>query len=189
MRDFDAVRTLEELAQSGQTVFTLADLRGMLTRDEEKTLSGSLRRLVRYGLLERAANGVYVNPRSSRGCENLLEELARALRRGAFSFVSLECALSEWGVISQIPQGHLTVMTTGRRGVFQTPFGTIEFTHTQRRVPEIRAGTVDVGRPLRLATAKAALRDLRRVGRNLHLVRMEDYEDILEELADAGDGK
>ena len=78
-------------------------------------------------------------------------------------------------------------MTTGRRGVFRMPFGTMEFTHTRRRVAEIRSGTVDAGRPLPLATARAALRDLRRVGRNLHLASMEDYEDILADLADAGD--
>ena len=58
-----------------------------------------------------------------------------------------------------------------------------------RRLAEIRAGTVDSGRLLRLATAEAALRDIRRVGRNPHLVSMEDCEDIREELADAEDGQ
>ena len=186
MRTVDAVKTLAGRSRGGQAVFTLGELREIFPHRSDKTLSESLRRLVRYGLLARAANGVYVNPLSDRSWANLLEELACALRRGEFSYVSLECALSEWGVISQIPQGHLTVMTTGRRGEFHTPYGVIEFTHTRRPVSEIVGGTVDAGRPLRLATAPAALRDLRRVGRNLHMVSMEDYEDVLEQQARAG---
>ncbi len=41
----------------------------------------------------------------------------------------LESALSEYGVISQIPIDRLTIMTTGRKGHYKTPYGTIEFTH------------------------------------------------------------
>ncbi len=99
-----------------------------------------------------------------------IEHVARALRRGEYNYVSLESALSEYGVISQIPVDRLTVMTTGRKGVYGTPVGTIEFVHTKRKLSAILAGVVDVQRPLRLATAQTAWRDLKRVGRNTHLV-------------------
>lgn len=52
----------------------------------------------------------------------------------------------------------------------RTPFGVIEFTHTKRRLEALLDSMVDVGRPLRLATRAAAWRDLKRVGRNTHLV-------------------
>lgn len=74
------------------------------------------------------------------------------------------------GFISQVPVDRLTIMTTGREGEYPTPFGTIEFTHTKRSVPAILERCVDSGRALRLATETAAIADLRRVGRNQHLL-------------------
>lgn len=61
-------------------------------------------------------------------------------------------------------------MTTGRKGEYTTPYGIIEFTHTKRPVISILDGIYDAGRPLRFAKKDTALRDLKRVGRNLHLV-------------------
>ncbi|PHM28446.1 hypothetical protein [Xenorhabdus budapestensis] len=65
------------------------------------------------------------------------KDLAKAMRRGEYNYVSLESALSEYGAISQIPIDRLTVMTTGRKGTYKTPFGIIEFTHTKRSAPNI----------------------------------------------------
>lgn len=103
-----------------------------------------------------------------------IEHVARALRRGEYNYVSLESALSEYGVISQIPLDRLTVMTTGRKGVYHTALGTIEFIHTKRKPTAILEGVVDAGRPLRLATPHTAWRDLKRVGRNTHLVNADE---------------
>jgi hypothetical protein len=83
--------------------------------------------------------------------------------------------LSEYGVISQIPLDRLTVMTTGRGGAHKTLYGTIEFTHTKRSVINMLDHIQTIkDRPLRIATKEIALRDLKRVGRNLHLVEMEN---------------
>ena len=40
-------------------------------------------------------------------------------------------------------------MTTGRKGVFETPIGTIEFTHTQKSIAKILDSTLVIGRPLK----------------------------------------
>ncbi len=72
-------------------------------------------------------------------------------------------------------------MTTGRAGLFKTPYGNIEFTHTKRSVDNILDGTNDVGRPLRYATVETAHRDLRRVGRNVHLIDEEALEEVIED--------
>ena len=87
---------------------------------------------------------------SANGFTHTLENVAKAMRRGEYNYVSLESALSEYGVISQIPM-RLTVMTTGRKGEVNTPFGTIEFTHTSRPIHDILDDIHDIGRPLRLA--------------------------------------
>ncbi|MEQ7871603.1 hypothetical protein V6R97_13200 [Chromohalobacter salexigens] len=119
-------------------------------------------------MLEAVSRGVYVYKLSRN--HDLLERIAKTMRRGEYSYVSLESALSEYGAISQIPVDRLTVMTTGRKGEYRTPYGTIEFTHTKRSVPQLLDRMRDVGRPLRLATPQAAWADLKRVGRNTHLV-------------------
>ena len=176
MKTVEAVKTLAEWDRHGWNVFTLSDMRVLFPYQSEKTLSESLRRLVRKGLLERVANGVFVNPLSSRSRVGMFERIACAIRRGEYNYISLECAFSEWGVISQIPQAYLTIVTTGRKGVFNTPYGVIEFTHTKRSPLEILKNTIQGERPLRIATAPTALRDLQRVGRNLHLVDFEDMQ-------------
>jgi hypothetical protein len=62
-------------------------------------------------------------------------------------------------------------MTTGASGLIETPYGVIEFTHTKRSVAEIIKRTlVPKGRPLRIATQEAAVRDLLRVGRNVNMM-------------------
>ena len=76
-----------------------------------------------------------------------------------------------------MPIDRITIMTTGRKGEYKTPYGIIEFTHTKRSVNDIIEGIVETNRPLRLAKKDIAYRDLKRVGRNLHLVNERDlYE-------------
>jgi hypothetical protein len=174
-----AITVLHDWDRQGRYVFTLHDLAKLFPGDRRKALQAAVNRLVRDGLLVRACRGIYVNPLAGSRDRRTIEEVAKALRRGEHSYVSLESALSEYGVISQVPVDRLTVMTTGRKGLIRTPWGAVEFTHTSRAPSEITMGTRQVDRPLRLATAKTALRDLKRVGRNLHLV---DEEEALEDV-------
>ena len=172
MKQAHAIRQLAAQDRQGRQVFTHYDLATLFPEDNPRTLQASLDRLVKNGVLMRAVNGVYVNALSANGFTHTLENIAKAMRRGEYSYVSLESALSEYGVISQIPM-RLTIMTTGRKGEVNTPFGAIEFTHTGRPVRDILNDIYDVGRPLRLAGKRKACRDLRRVGRNTELIDEE----------------
>lgn len=187
MKTVDAMKTLMEWDARGREVFSVDDLRAMFPERSPKTFAAGLRRLVRQGVLQRVARGVYVNPLSRQPKSYLVEKIAVCFRRGGYSYVSLESALSEFGVISQIPMSRITVMTTGRAGVIRTPYGVIEFTHTARPWRDILENTLVMeGRPLRIARVETALRDIRRVGRNLHLVNETYYREILEEQAETG---
>ncbi len=105
----------------------------------------------------------------------VIEHIAKALRTGEYNYVSLESILSEYGKISQIPIDRLTVMTTGRAGIYHAPYGVIEFTHTKRSINNIISHIKTIpGRPLRIATEETAVRDLKRVGRNLHLLQQNE---------------
>lgn len=173
-----ALKRLSQWERHGRFVFTRADLAKLFHEDSPRALKDGLRRLVAEGLLERPARGVYINALAQSPGSDMIEQIARALRRGEYNYVSLESALSEYGAISQVPLDRLTVMTTGRKGVYKTPYGTIEFVHTKRPVGELLQRMTDVGRPLPLATLPAAWSDLKRVGRNTHLVdeSMFDHE-------------
>jgi predicted transcriptional regulator of viral defense system len=181
MKILDFVDMLSVWDRKGRRVFTKADLRQIYRTESEKTFDEGLRRMVGHGLVTRVASSVFVNPRNQGSRKFLLDEIASALRRGEYNYISLESALSEWGVISQIPIDRMTLMTTGRSGEFDTPYGVLEFTHTSRSIPDILTNTVASDRPLRFAAPNTALRDLKRVGRNMHLVSMADYEEVMEE--------
>jgi len=182
MRQIDSLKLLTEHAADGRSVFTRRDLERLLRNDQPAARAATLKRLTKSGWLRPAARGVYVYPAGLRKDGYDLERIARTLRRGEHNYVSLESALSEWGAISQVPVGYLAVMTTGRKGTFRTPWGTIEFTHTARPIEDIfNATVVPPARPLRLATPEAAWRDLKRVGRNCGMVDREVLEEIVHE--------
>lgn len=164
---------LDAWDRQGRTIFTLRDLAKLFHEDSPKTLQEGVNRLRRLGVLEGVTRGIYHYALSRTPDAYRLERIARAMRRGEYSYVSLESALSEYGAISQIPVDRLTIMTTGRKGTYRTPYGTIEFTHTRRPITELMERMKDIGRPLKIATPEAAWSDLKRVGRNTHLVNVE----------------
>ena len=168
-----ALQRLDSWDKIGRSVFTLKDLAKIFHEDNPKTLQEGINRQRKHGILEGVARGIYCYSLSRTPDSYRLERIARAMRRGEYSYVSLESALSEYGAISQIPVDRLTIMTTGRKGTHRTPYGTIEFTHTSRPIIELLPRMRDIGRPLKMATPDAAWADLKRVGRNTYLVNVE----------------
>jgi predicted transcriptional regulator of viral defense system len=170
MKKTPAIKIFTQWDAKGRYVYTLGDLAKLFPEDSPRTLQAGVDRLVKAGVLQRVSRGIYLYAFSYNKDGHVIEQIAKALRRGAYNYVSLESALSEYGAISQVPIDRLTVMTTGRKGTYKTPYGTIEFTHTKRKLRDILKSMKDVGRPLRLANPVAAWRDLKRAGRNTHLV-------------------
>lgn len=178
MKQSQAIHALDRFARENRVVFTLADL-GKVFGETGQTRQATLRRLVGSGVVARAARGVYVYLLDTTPRPHLIESLAMTLRRGHYNYISLESALSEYAVISQIPIDRLTVMTTGRSAEYRTPWGVIEFTHTKRDIAGILEGTFVRDQRLRFATVETAWRDLKRVGRNIHLVDLHELSDRL----------
>ena len=178
MKKVDALTVLRYWDKKGRYVFTKHDLSKLFFNNSSKTLTESLNRLVHDGILVRACHGIYVNSHAYSFDSYVIERIAKALRRGEYNYVSLESMLSEYGMISQIPIDRLTVMTTGRKGLFKTDYGVIEFTHTKKSVSDILSFIERIeGRPLRVASKEAAWKDLKHVGRNVQMViRADLYE-------------
>lgn len=64
----------------------------------------------------------------------LLYHAAALLRADKFNYISLETALSDAGVISQIPLNWISMMSSGRSSTISCgEFGNIEYVHTQQK--------------------------------------------------------
>jgi predicted transcriptional regulator of viral defense system len=168
----DAIAAFRKMDRLGVYVFSTQDLKKMFCDEDANTLKKSLQKLVRNHVLTKASKGIYVFDAAKSRNSFIIEQIALVLRRGHYSYVSLESALSEYGVISQIPISRITVMTTGRKGEYKTPFGIIEFTHTQKNLIDLLSGiSYSKGRPLPIAKVDIAKKDLRRVGRNVNMIQ------------------
>lgn len=170
-----------------RTVFTAGDLaQSVMPNDTPRSVERTLRAAVRDKLLVRVCRGLYVYEYAPRLGRSTREEIVVRLRPRAFNYISLESALSLWGVIDQEALGAITVMSTGRRQRFATPYGLIDITHTERRAadvmgqivtPEPRKGWLPYAKP------RLAARDLRRVGRNVDLVEWDEIAEVEREMA------
>ncbi|MEA2881710.1 MAG: hypothetical protein QOH32_966 [Bradyrhizobium sp.] len=170
---------LSHADSAGLWAFTLPSFSILMGGIEPDYLRLRMKRLADQGVLIRAARGVYVNPHARSRPADIRRALLRFLRPREINYVSLESKLSEAGAISQIAST-LTCMTTGSRGWFDTPWGAIEFTHTDRKVRVGEDVLVQQDGTLE-ATMRTAARDLRRVGRNLDLIDDETLAEIISE--------
>ena len=170
---------LDEADRRGVWAFTPATFAALLGNPAPNYLKLMMKRLADQGVLTRAARGVYVNPRARSMPSDVRGGLIRFLRPREMSYVSLESKLSEAGAISQVPTV-LSCMTTGSPGRFDTPWGAIEFTHTDR---DVEFGTDVHVRDDGLieATVERSARDLRRVGRNAGLIDSEVLAEAIDE--------
>ncbi len=174
MKIANFIRTMDDLDAKGIWACRSATLK-MVFREKPSTLLKGLAAMERAGLLVKISRGLYVNPRAKSLPPTPVLSLVSFLRPWHLSYLSLESVLSEAGMISQLPS-RMTFMTTGREGEFFTPYGTIEFVHTKRdRDAILRDVTYDTYREIHVATPAQALRDLRRVGRNMHLIEEHDH--------------
>src|SRR6266576_918103 len=173
------MQRLADVDRRGVWAFTPATFSALLGNPEPNYLKLMMKRLADQGVLIRAARGVYVNPHARSMPSDVRGGLIRFLRPRELTYVSLESKLSEAGAISQVATT-LTCMTTGSPGRFDTPWGAIEFTHTDRHIAvgtDVHAsddGVFD-------ATVERSVRDLRRVGRNTGLIDEETLADAIAE--------
>jgi predicted transcriptional regulator of viral defense system len=168
-------KALEELAVDGQYLFAISDFYALFPEMSIPALRVLLARAAKSALLIRFCNGLYLYPKGgySRGFE--LYHAAARLREDVFCYLSLESVLSESGVLSQIPLGRITLMTTGRSGIISCgEWGKIEFVHTKKRMESI-VSEIQYDKRCKLwrASVKQALRDAQDTHRSLDLIDWE----------------
>ena len=178
MTQTEALAILKSMDNAGTYVFLRRELKRLFD-EPSATFAKTLERLVKSRILIRAARGVYVFAFSRHLGITTLELITQYLRRLEYNYVSYESALAEHGLISQVPYNLLTVATTGREGRFDTPYGTIIFTHTETSPTEIVQNTIEhSSHYLPLANTYLALKNQRSTHQNLELID-EDWSDDL----------
>lgn len=172
---------------TGRSVFTKGEVAcALLPDDSPRAVEKTLASAVRDKLLVHVCRGLYAYSYAPQRGRPIREEIVLRLRSRSFSYVSLETALSVWGVIDQEPLGAMTVMSTGRSGRIETPYGLILITHTARPVAKFMEEIV-MPDPLKnwlpCAKPRLAARDLVRVGRNTDLIEWAEIPHAETELS------
>lgn len=168
-------------------VFNVQDI-GILLNEDGATLRKTLERAVQDKILVRACRNVYVYEKSKWFSHaKALFETAAVLRRGEMNYVSLDYALSDYGVISQMSQV-LTVMTTGTKTNVNTKYGAVHFYNTKRPMSQVLPELTtreDLSSNIYYAMPKLALSDYSKYrNKNLQDIDEEAFEDIVEEMYD-----
>ncbi|MBV5339345.1 MAG: hypothetical protein J0665_07260 [Deltaproteobacteria bacterium] len=168
-------RALETLADTDHYLFTLNDLHGATPELGAGAFKALVCRAEKDGILTRFCRGLYLYPKVNYQQGLLLYHAAARLRAGEFTYISLESALSDAGVISQIPINWITLMTSGRSGIISCgAFGHIEYIHTKRRPENLAVHlTYDTRCHLWRASVKLALVDINLTRRSTDLIDME----------------
>ena len=172
-------RTLAKLADGEHYLFSSSDLRGACPGRKDPAVL--LSRAVKAGVLQRVCRGLYLYPRVAYPAGMVLFHAAARLRADEFNYVSLETALSDAGIISQVPAQWITLMSSGRSHTIRCgEFGHVEFVHTSRR-PQDLADQLAYDPACRLwrASAALALRDMRATRRNKDLIDWEVARELV----------
>jgi len=165
-------RSLASLASPEHCLFTQADLHALLPGLSAAALKTLLSRAAAEGPLARVCRGLYLYGQVEYPRGLVLFHAAARLRANTFNYISLETALSDAGVISQVPINCITIMSAGRSNRIDCgAWGTIEFVHTRKR-PQAIADQLhyDARCHLWRASTALALQDMRATRRNMDLI-------------------
>jgi len=172
---------LENLADQDHYLFSLSDLSSAVPGQSLAAFKALIGRAEKNGLLRRVCRGLYLYPKVAYQAGLVLYHAAARLRAHEFNYISLESALSDTGVISQIPTNWITLMSTGRSYIFDCgTFGHIEFVHTKKS-PEHVAPQISYDSRCHLwrASVALALRDMVQARRDTDLINWEVARELI----------
>lgn len=165
------LNALAKAVKAGGGIHSAAELAFMVGEPCDRAFIKFLTDRVKKGQLRRMVRGFYESVLTPPEPETAIYKIIKKLRSGVLNYISLESQLSHTGDISQVPMDRVTVITKGRSGRFDTPYGVIEFTHTKKPIeligphlyydPEIKMYRADT---------EQAIADLKHCQRNLHML-------------------
>jgi hypothetical protein len=166
------VKWLDKNITSKSCLFSLHDLRALYPNLSNSTFKALISRAASAGHLDRLCRGIYLYRRAMNYDGLMLFHIAAHLRANELNYISLETALSDAGIISQIPMNWISIMSSGRSNIVSCgEFGTIEFVHTNQKPNDIMNQlSYDKNCGLWRANVPLALRDMKATHRNCDLI-------------------
>lgn len=163
---------LQQHATNEHYLFLSQDLRALFPGLSDSAFKTLLSRAVRDGYLTRVCRGLYLYRNAMPLDGLLLFHAAATLRARAFNYISLETALSDAGVISQVPMQWITIMSSSCSAIISCgEFGTIEFVHTDQKPTDVMDKlSYDARCGLWRASIALAIRDMKATRRNTDLI-------------------
>ena len=165
-------KALGKLADQEHFLFSLADLSSLFPELSSEAFYALIGRAEKNDLLQRVCRGIYLYPEQGYPSGLLLYRVAARLRAHEFNYISLESALSDSGIISQIPLNWITLMSSGRSHIIDCgKWGHIEFIHTKKTLAQLTPDLVyDKKCGLWRASVPLALQDMKFTRRNSDLI-------------------
>ncbi|MEP3349922.1 MAG: hypothetical protein ABJN96_08205 [Marinomonas sp.] len=162
---------LSHATKAGGGIHTATEIAFMLDEKHTPSFTKFLTDCTKKGVLRRVATGIFESTITPPDASTAIYKIVNKLRGDVLNYISLESQLSYTGDISQIVMDRLTVMTKGRSGIFSTPYGVIEFTHTKKTIETI-APNIYFDSDIKMYRAKTsqAIVDLKNCNRNLHML-------------------
>tara|TARA_R110000764_G_scaffold6853_3_gene25233 strand:+ start:31249 stop:31773 length:525 start_codon:yes stop_codon:yes gene_type:complete len=162
---------LSHATKAGGGVHTATEIAFMLGEKHTPSFTKFLTDCVQKGVLRRVATGIFESTITPPDGLTAIYKIVNKLRGDVLNYISLESQLSYTGDISQIVMDRLTVMTKGRSGIFSTPYGVIEFTHTKKTIESIAPNIYfDSDIKMYRARTSQAIVDLKNCNRNLQML-------------------
>lgn len=157
--------------KAGGGIHTASELAYMMGERYTPVFTKFLADCVKKGIVRRVANGVFESTLTPPDPSTAIYKIIKKLRGGVLNYISLESQLSYTGDISQVIIDRVTVITKGRSGMFSTPYGVIEFTHTKKSINKI-APNLYLDNDINMYRAKTeqAITDLKDCNRNVHML-------------------
>ena len=171
MKQSELLEMLDFFNKSRVWIFNIHMVKTYFSSENENSIRISLSRHIKNGIILRIAKGIYVNPRSRYIPMFRLEHIASYIRNFRTIYLSFESVLSECGLISQIPM-RLTFISKEKSAVFDTPYGIIEYTKTNKDFNLYgNKFYFSKERNIFIATPEQALDDAYRFNRNINLIK------------------
>lgn len=172
---------LFENSSETRYLFLLSDLKALFPYMSDGAFKTFLSRAAHQKILEKVCRNVFGFNIKKNSNGQLLFHIVGKLRASDFNYISLESVLSEMGIISQIPQNRVFIMSTGRSQVIDCKqYGSIEFVHTKTKFDKILDHLVyDPKMRLWKADIKLAIKDMAKTKRNTDLIQWEMIHDYV----------
>ncbi|MGB0662420.1 MAG: type IV toxin-antitoxin system AbiEi family antitoxin [Pontibacterium sp.] len=171
MKSDELLTIFAKTVKAGGGIHTAAELAFMLGVPCDAAFIKFLADNTKKGRIRRLVKGIYESTLTPPDPDTAIYKVIKKIRSGVLSYISLESQLSYTGDISQVVMGRVTVVTKGRHGCFDTPYGVIELTHTKKSVEQIASHLYyDSEIKMYRAHKEQAIADLKHCRRNLHML-------------------